>query len=443
MPSAKGRRGGRKAAKKSSKASSSASRAPAEAQQNDANVSQTSAIAVKKEPAMKAKRSRKTRVKHAPRPDNIFPVEVWSMILKYLLGIEGEREIARIAYLSSGIRYEAESILYHSPKLIQEHQMTQFSETIISCSRRALSVRTLMFKPLYDSDSAEISEALMSALPTMQKLTRLQLLCRAPTPYYGNQVIGALHGSRPPLKYIRGLLVLLNELNIEVLRGLSDLEEARFVSSEEQGDLQKISQLHLPKLRTLESDIMSFGGLRASLGSVTHLSITSPLDHATLDDVLQLLGKQLISLYVRRELGDYDGRMYPKLPWAKLKKLKYLRIDDRGRQVRCIPGEHEGLHTRQVPPALHTLVWLPTWTHGSMRAASTFAPGDTTENREEDIYDFAWHCLTDWPTMWRVLYGYGRRIDNLIQCTMDSHGVLHEKQASMRQRGPNGWLGVV
>ncbi|KAL7284490.1 hypothetical protein ACG7TL_001781 [Trametes sanguinea] len=357
----------------------------------------------------KAKVAKKSRVKHAPRPDIIFPVEVWSMILKYLLALKGRSEIASMTYLSSGIRLEAEAIIYNSPTLSKPLQMTRLAETLASCSRRALAIRNLTIYAYQHPDSTRYKEVFLSAFQNMKNLSNLYCLPGKRSWYdVGNKIFGFFHKTQPPLRSFRGFVIQLDEVNINILCRLPDLEEMHVASSDVPVDAHKMSELQLQKLRILETDSVSFRSLRASLGSLTHLSITTPLSHATVVDILKSLSNQWISFYGRRELGEYNGRVYPKFPWPRFTMLKYLHIEDYGRQIDRIPNELSGLDFGSAPPALHTLVWSPAWARLSTGAVGNHALGDTAEMRYRDVCCFAARSLQRWSTLQRVLYGWER-----------------------------------
>ncbi|OSD00586.1 hypothetical protein PYCCODRAFT_1479045 [Trametes coccinea BRFM310] len=424
MPSAKRkpRRSTRIADKQDDEGRKPPSRAPRKAQQKKATVA-------------------KSRVKHAPRPDIIFPVEVWSMILKYLLALKGRSEIASMTYLSSGIRHEAEAILYNSPTLSRPSQMTRLAETVASCSRRALAIRTLTIYVYQHPDSTRYKEVFLSAFQNMKNLSNLYCLPGKRSWYdVGNKIFGFFRETQPPLRSFRGFVIQLDEVNIEILRGLPDLEEAHVASSDIPVDAHKMSELQFPKLRILETDSVSFRALRASLGLLTHLSITTPLSHATLVDILKSLSNQLISFYGRRELGEYNGRVYLRLPWNRLTKLKYLHIEDYGRQIQRIPNELSGLDFGRAPPAVQTLLWFPAWARQSTGAVSIHAPGDTAELRYRDICCFAARSLQRWSTLQRVLYGWER--GTYVEYTLNEHGKGRVRDASKRQTDPNAWINV-
>ncbi|CDO76110.1 hypothetical protein BN946_scf184876.g3 [Trametes cinnabarina] len=342
----------------------------------------------------------------APRPDIIFPVEIWSQILQYVHASTGQKAFAPMVRISRGIRPEAETVLYRAPFVFTTAHAVSFGATIAACPRLALAVRSLIISPYSHASQDVYTDAIVPALHKLTRLSSLYVYVDTSHVGRGHCALSLLRGVSIPLKSIRGMSFSLDDDNVEVLDQFPDLEEIHVRSQDVQG-FHSLSRLHLPKLRILETDFASLRGMTAPPGRVTHLSISKALNHASLVDTLKLFGTNLVSLGIRRALEEYEGRMYPTaaFPWEKFTSLKYLYIEDAGRSALYIPEEATDFDSHR-PPTLETLVWKPAWTQGSMRSASTFADGDTQGARRRDIRRFARAALLNWPSLRAVLYGW-------------------------------------
>ncbi|KAI0776604.1 hypothetical protein BD413DRAFT_668811 [Trametes elegans] len=380
---------------------------------------------------------------HAPRPDFVFPAEIWAMILEFLYVKCGGKAVADVARLSPLVCYEAEAILYRSPTITTTDATKRFAKTIASCQRRALAVRTLVYQPYGHHAPDAHRQAFRTILQHSPRLSGLNTNITPVVHDQGKAVLELFRGLHLRLKRIGRVPFLLSEGAAEVLRTLKDLEELCVHGDGTPEDtIVSIQQLGLPRLRILEADATILQlSMHAPLGNLTHLFITTPCDQASLTRYCTVFGRRLVSLRVRRELGDYSGRMYPTraLPWARMRSLKYLQIEDIGRSVLYLAAE-EARFESPHPPVLETLLWTPAWTRGTMRAVNASADGDSEGQRRVDVRRFAKRVLQTWPTLKLVVYGW--RLSEGYQCWISPKGRGKECAATPEQLNAGAWARV-
>ncbi|KAI0640918.1 hypothetical protein C8Q79DRAFT_930230 [Trametes meyenii] len=351
----------------------------------------------------------------APASSILFPVEIWGIILEYLATINTRSHIAALTRLCARVRYEAEAVLYHAPTVATTAAVVSFAKTVAKCERRARAVRELSVQPHGHISDERYLKALRPALFKVPRLSTLNVVMPPHFRGTGDHIIELLRGTQLPLKSIRGITFLL-EANIATgLREFANLED----------------------LRT-DTIVWQETGRIATL---THLYITTPLDEEALTRLVKVYGSQLASLRITRALGQYDGRRFPGkvFPWEKMRKLRYLHIDDIGRSVTYLPGEQADL-SEPYPVALETLIWTPTWARGRMMSEYAVAEGDTPRDRIISLRQFAKRALLTWPTLKTVLYEW--QLNGMFQCWISSSKRGKEREASEEQKDPEAWARV-
>ncbi|KAI0669077.1 hypothetical protein C8Q78DRAFT_228276 [Trametes maxima] len=377
----------------------------------------------------------------APTSSIVFPVEIWGIVLEYLVTIETQSRIAALARLCARVRHEAEAVLYRAPTVATTIAVVSFAKTIATCERRARAVRELSIQPHGHPSDDRYLNALR---PVFFKVPRLSTLNVIMPPHFrgtGDRIVELLRGTQIPLRSIRGITFLLDEDIAKGLREFPDLEDIRVRGDGPQSStVFPLSSLNLPRLRVLKTDTIVWQETRR-IATLTHLYVTTPLSEEALARLVKVYGPQLVSLRITRALGRFDGRMYPGkvFPWDKMRKLRYLHIEDVGRSVTYLPGEQADL-SQPYPVALETLVWIPAWARGRMRSEYAVAEGDTPRDRIISLRQFAKRALLTWPALKTVLYEW--QLNGMFQCWISSSRRGKEREASEGQKDPEAWAQV-
>ncbi|KAI0334303.1 hypothetical protein GY45DRAFT_1431830 [Cubamyces sp. BRFM 1775] len=326
------------------------------------------------------------RVSHAPQgltnANLRLPVEVWLRILRYA-AVVSQRSLVQAVATCSGLHGAAEEALYTFPTISNKWNARRFHSTIAKFPRRARMVRGLRLACI----PQQADDCIAAVKETFTLLVRLETIELA---FFGKEkclsepaAARLLQGATSDLRClrrIRGLPIYASPRLVQCL-GKSHLEEIHLYGyspllaggeeddeDDDDSDGDDDDEPPEPSEPTLDVlaklRVLSCPGtvvIRMKFaGNITSLCITDA-KRPIMDDVATLFGRQLVSLRLNRQLGNYSGMAYPTnwFKWERLPLLKFLDIQDRGYRGHEIEGQV--IRAENLPASLVTLVWAPSW----------------------------------------------------------------------------------
>ncbi len=276
----------------------------------------------------------------APRGGILFPVEIWKLVFEYLHEDVDQRQFARAAVLFlSALRHEVESILYKTPFLAGVVSAVRFAESISQSTCRARAVEALTINvSARDNDQADLyRDTVRSILDAVPRLVSIDMRGdprRHRRPFSGSwRIPTLLEGKTLPLRHIRGFPAFLDQGYAATLRVLGpQLEELRLTTKPSSLDIPApptLACVKLPKLHTIACDMYILRHIKDTR-NVTHLWLIA-VGQEELNEAVDLLGPQLVSLRIEQGFVNPQGPMYPTerlVRWDRCTRLKFLHVVD-------------------------------------------------------------------------------------------------------------------
>jgi len=178
----------------------------------------------------------------------------------------------------------------------------------------------------------------------------------------------------------------------------------------------------LPSLKTL-STRMAWMSVFEHARNITHLDIGIE-DSDALDQVLRVLGHQLISLKLERHWQIGQSSAPPTTMFLKIEapKLKFLEVGDHEESMGPTRGAIDMANMDSLETmAVETFIWVPGWLDRNYVA---FVGGVPYEDRLRHVRRFAARVLEVWPKLREFVYASEQ--SNYVSCTLDKDGNLVE-----------------
>ncbi|KAI0717534.1 hypothetical protein C8T65DRAFT_737867 [Cerioporus squamosus] len=409
-----------------------------------------------------------------PRGDILFPVEVWKLVFEYLHDELDQRHFARAVRFLSALHHEAEGLLYKKPLLAGTTSAVRFAESISQSTHRARAVEALTIKvTARDNKTSELYlDTLSAILDAVSRLVSLEmwgdLRSASARPFSGSWNLSTLlKGKSPPLRYIRGYPVRLDASYATTLQVLGpQLEEVRLLSQavilNEPAVPGTLADVELPNLHTLACDIFILHQMKATR-NITHLWLVDRFDAQAINEAIDLLGPQLVSLRIEQTSNNPQGPMYPTerpVRWERCTRLKFLHIDDivdYRRYDRWSPEAYYGGRTcwgdwlgrvglalgtqpHRLPPVLETLVWAPAWVRKVAEDSRMYQIGEPGQTHRYVLRRFAEVTLERFSSLEEFLYMWSD--EGYFHCMLSSEGDLLEAHTDREHVYYNAWAAV-
>ncbi|KAI0691727.1 hypothetical protein C8Q76DRAFT_258099 [Earliella scabrosa] len=302
--------------------------------------------------------------------DLVFPVEIWRAIFDEL-DSQDKSSVVIAALIYPALRLEAEAVLYHTLTTPRAAPTERLIRTLSSCPRRARTVRRLVVSIKKEKDYTwwDKLPRLLRLLPELEEIEYSEDGHLVPD----SELVFTERLVLPQLKRMHDVTLTLHKANPGVrtfLRNHPALEELWGLEAclicHARGEALRDDPIDLPHLRKLRCDeiIWDFFTPR-SLNNLTHLalvSISPRQAESVVHDVVNLLGPQLVSLYLERLMDDASNTAFPydaSYHWERCGRLEYLHMAD-GPDFLLFPREHfhyDDVAFASFPPRLRTLVW--------------------------------------------------------------------------------------
>ncbi|KAI0717537.1 hypothetical protein C8T65DRAFT_640917 [Cerioporus squamosus] len=421
---------------------------------------------------------RDPRAQVVPRGDILFPVEVWKLVFEYLHDELDQRQFARVVRFLSALRLEAEGLLYKKPLLTGTTSAVRFAESISQSTHRARAVealtiqvtpRDIKYKALYH----DTLKVILGGVPRLVSFEVRADLWGGPArpcsgSYWQNDISRLLKGKALPLRYIRGIPAVLNKSYAATLRVLSpQLEEVRLLSespvdTQNGPALATLAGVELPKLHTIACDIAILHQIKDT-GNITHLWLIDVLSAQAVNEVVDLLGAQLVSLRIEQTFDDPEGPMYPTerpaLRWDRCTRLKFLHVVDvvdYQEYTRWPPSSYYGPTTdrawlrplqlsdqpQHLPPVLETLVWDPVWARKVLPAddVDVGLVGQPEHMHRYVLRRFAEATLERFASLKEFFYMWSD--EGYFHCMLSPEGDLFEAHIELEDMFYDAWACV-
>lgn len=274
------------------------------------------------------------------------------------------------------------------------------------------------------------------------------------------------------LRSLRGDSMDYSEEVVELLKAHPDLEEIRLllIGPHAAQPPPSLAGVRLRKLRALAVDTFLFEKHVLQdhhMKNLTHLWLTNLGDAEEVNEALDLLGPQLLSLRIEQSFWAMEERVFPtarEVHWDQCTRLRFLQVEDHVAMtvnwVRASSAPSTSRLSRhlspkapwcakdayleytpgcwaeeilRLPPALETLVWAPMWT----RRYEDVGP---TWKHRSLFRHYAGDLLLGHPTLQQVLYLWND--EGYRQCRL-SKGHVMEGWADERDADGDAWAQVV
>ncbi|KAI0753144.1 hypothetical protein C8Q80DRAFT_496075 [Daedaleopsis nitida] len=182
--------------------------------------------------------------------------------------------------------------------------------------------------------------------------------------------------------------------------------------------------------------------------NLTHLWLTNLLDSEAVNDALDLLGPQLVSLRIEQTFWTREKRVLPtarEVHWDQCTRLRFLQVEDHvSTSANWAPWCSKDAYLEyshgcwadeipRLPPALETLVWAPMWT----RRYEDVGP---TWKHRSLLRHYAEYLLLGHATLRQVLYLWND--EGYRQCWLFKEHVM-EGWADERDPDGDAWAQVM
>ena len=271
--------------------------------------------------------------------DLVFPVEIWRAIFDEL-DSQDKSSVVIAALIYPALRLEAEAVLYHTLTTPRAAPTERLIRTLSSCPRRARTVRRLVVSIKKEKDYTwwDKLPRLLRLLPELEEIEYPEDGHLVPD----SELVFTERLVLPQLKRMHDVTLTLHKANPGVrtfLRNHPALEELWGLEAclicHARGEALRDDPIDLPHLRKLRCDeiIWDFFTPR-SLNNLTHLalvSISPRQAESVVHDVVNLLGPQLVSLYLGRLMDEASNTAFPydaSYHWERCGRLEYLHMAD-------------------------------------------------------------------------------------------------------------------